>query len=273
MTKLALLIGVSYLDTPGQLDGTVNDVMDMEPVLLRMGFAPENMIVLANKEVYFGQKDSVQLATRENVLAALGTLVRQCQTKQDINEIYIHFSGHGTYMRDQATNPDEDDGKDECLVPEDYETNGFIRDDKIIELLGQFPKHVTVIGFVDACHSGTSFDLPYRYVSGNKFVIENKTAQSIQCRCIMISGCKDNQTSADAFNLENAKEYRGAGTFAFRTSLRTHDYSISMFQLLKSMWRILAKRKFKQRPQITTNVKFNRGTQFIQQNKHAPFIK
>lgn len=268
--KLALLVGVSYLGTESVLHGTVHDVEKMEPVLERhFGFDPSQITVLAERAVYSGSY-RVRAPTRANILNELLLMAEKCNVNPNITEIFFQYSGHGTYIKSAASS--ETDRRDECIVPMDYDTEGVIMDDEINEILADFPSHVTFVGIVDACHSGTMFDLPYRYVTGFKHVIESTTSK-IKCKCLMLSGCRDNQVSMDAFDLENAKEYAGAMSTSFRAALEVHGYVVSVWQLQKHMWRFLKKRKFKQRPQVTTNILLNRGTLFVNRGKIHPFIE
>ncbi len=270
--KRALLIGVAYTGTNAALEGTTYDVEQMEDVLVKsLGYTADDITILAEREAYHGTHAILE-PTRANIEAQLIRLAEECVSNSAITEVLWQYSGHGAYVKDPTGSADEDDGKDECLVPLDYIKAGLIRDDTINAILSLFPKHVTFIGLMDACHSGTVFDLPYRYITGNKYVIESETSR-IQCRCIMLSGCRDDQTSADAYNLANAKEYSGAMTTSFRAALKVHGYCVSVWQLQKHMWAFLKKRKFSQRPQVTTNVRLNRGTLFINRNRVAPFIQ
>ena len=54
---------------------------------------------------------------------------------------------------------DEVDKKDECLVPIDYAQSYFIKDDDINAHLVDQIKGTKFFGVIDACHSGTIFDL------------------------------------------------------------------------------------------------------------------
>ena len=66
--------------------------------------------------------------------------------------MFIQYAGHGTNIRDD--NNDENDGRDECLVPLDYRGNNYIRDDYLASIFKNV--HTTVIG---DCHSCCGFCL------------------------------------------------------------------------------------------------------------------
>ncbi len=284
MTKLALQIAVTYLDTEGQLDGTVTDIVKMyQDLTTELGYKPENITILAEPAAYdpvathylkSKYRPSNAQPTRDVILSELIRLAERANADPSITEIFFQYSGHGTYIRDHGEKKDEDDDFDECIVPLDYDEPGgdFIPDDAINAVLALFPERVTLIGVVDACHSGTMFDLPYRYISGNKYVIESETSR-IKCKCIMFSGCKDTQVSMDAYGLEQAAEYSGAMTTSLRAAWKVYGYTIGVWPCIKHQRRFLSKRTFKQVPQVTTNVRINRGTLLLNCGKVTPFIE
>ena len=120
---------------------------------------------------------------------------------------------------------------------------------------------IKVIVIIDACHSETILDLPYRYISGNKNVIENKN-NKIKSYVILVSGCRDNQTSADAYNINNSMKYSGAMTSALLETLKKFNYKINCWNLLKEMRLFLKNRNFTQIPQICSTLQINDTTLF-----------
>ena len=77
----------------------------------------------------------------------------------------------------------------------------------------------------------------------------------------MISGCKDNQTSADYFDHQSNK-YGGALTNAFLKYTRTSN-GITFVNLINNMRKHLRKNDFTQIPQITTNSVLNNRTYLL----------
>jgi len=246
MTKVALLMGLNYRGTGGELNGCIHDVQNTGKVLEDIyGYKPEDILYMTD--------DSEIKPTAKNIFGQLVQLSERTK-KEEINEVWISYSGHGSYVTDRSG--DEDDGKDECLVPLDYAQSGVILDDDLNYILGLFNPNTRVIFIVDACHSETMLDLPYRYISGSKNVIENEKSR-VKCNCIMISGCRDTQTSSDAYNINNSKEYSGAMTSALLYVLDKFQYTITCWRLLKEMREFLEKRKFSQVPQISCNDKLD----------------
>jgi hypothetical protein len=59
--------------------------------------------------------------TYSNIMSKLKYLV---DLSSNLDEIYIHYSGHGKQIND--INGDEIDGKDECILPIDFKNSGVI---------------------------------------------------------------------------------------------------------------------------------------------------
>lgn len=76
------------------------------------------------------------------------------------DSLVFHFSGHGSQRFDISM--DEVDGYDETLCPLDYEISGMISDDEVNEtIVRPLPRGVKLHAVIDACHSGSSLDLPF----------------------------------------------------------------------------------------------------------------
>lgn len=252
MSKIALLIGINYRGTKSELSGCINDINNTKDILKKVyKYEEKNIIVLTD--------DTIIKPTSNNITIQLYDLAFRTK-KEDIKEIWISYSGHGSYVTD--TNKDEMDKKDECLVPLDYEKNGLITDDMLNHIFSFIDPKIAVIVVIDACHSETILDLTYRYISGNKNVIENKS-NKIKSNVILISGCRDIETSADAYNINNSMKYSGAMTTAFLETLKKFNYKITCWNLLKEMRLFLKQRKFTQIPQICCTKLINTSTLFL----------
>ena len=112
---------------------------------------------------------------------------------KDGDTFMFTFSGHGGQTED--LNGDESDSKDECIY--DAEFNKIIDDELYKLLVEPFPKNATLIVLLDCCHSGTGVDLPWVYnpFEGERAEQGKVCSKKIYC----ISGCRDPQTSADAW--------------------------------------------------------------------------
>lgn len=202
MTKRALLIGINYFNTPSELYGCQNDVKEMKKLLTDQNYT--EIVVLLDKR----KNTSLNTPTKSNILAKILEMVAKTK-KNDM--LFIHYSGHGTYTKDQ--NNDEKDSRDEQI----YTVDGkVITDDELNNILIKpFPEGAKLRALFDCCFSGSILDLPIRYDENSKIQTENNNTSVKDI--VMISGCADNQTSADAFI---DREFSGALTWAFILSFK-----------------------------------------------------
>jgi hypothetical protein len=158
--------------------------------------------------------------------------------------LIFQYSGHGSYKRD--TNRDETDGYDEAIVSRDMK---YILDDEFKSLLVNYlKKDVILFALFDSCHSGTMLDLRYQYMDslhGGADVIYPKNLVTAG-KVYMMSGCMDQQTSADAFIQNKAQ---GAMTWAFLETLKTKQ--TTWRELLRSMRTLLKEGGYDQIPQFS----------------------
>lgn len=256
--KKALLIGINYYSSPSvRLNGCIDDVNNIRSVLIdAYDYDLANIVTLRDDELR-----SQYQPTRDNIINNLKQLVSQTPQLQ---EIWIHYSGHGSQIQDK--NGDEKSGMDSFLVPSDYEQRGFIIDDELLNIIKNI-KCRAILAF-DSCHSGTICDLPwsFEYKNASGFSIMKNNNVVIQNPNIyMFSGCKDNQTSADAYSNEG-QDYMGAFTNALINALRMNRHNVNCMLLYRDICNYLKTNGFEQLPIFssssqTPNYKFVRATQ------------
>ena len=188
----------------------------------------EDMAAVAKSKKFNVTELLTKTATRGRLTAELARAAKELQSG-DI--LLLSYSGHGGQVPD--LNGDEPDGEDEtwCLY------DGQLVDDELYLLLTQFARGVRVLVFSDSCHSGTVVKMAYYDVSvagraaqasdsqaRHRFMLPDVAARtyrgnrafydrilkearlrarkaSVKASVLLISGCQDNQTSADgAFN-------------------------------------------------------------------------
>lgn len=203
---LSLHIGLNSVDRDhyagwsGDLVACERDAKDMKAVASTLGYSPT---ILLTKE-----------ATRDAVLAAIRKAVGKL-TRGDI--FFLSYSGHGGTTRDMDDN--EPTGKDStwCLY------DGQLIDDEIYISLGAFEAGVRIITLSDSCHSGTVLRLAHKnsrdYIryraipqtNARETYLKNKTfyddilssasrrqaRESVSASALLLSGCQDDQLSAD----------------------------------------------------------------------------
>jgi hypothetical protein len=106
--KRALLVGINYLGTDGELKGCLNDVARMRRCLVgRFGFDEADIRVLADAD------PSTPPPTGANIRLELERLVAGARPG---DALFFHYSGHGLQLPAE-TGEDDDTGYDECIVP------------------------------------------------------------------------------------------------------------------------------------------------------------
>ena len=230
-SKYALLIGINYLDTEYKLSGCINDVTNIQQLLKEKYSYDNNDIILLT--------DNTEIKpTRNNILEQLKSILSKAGYGDNI---FILFSGHGTNTYD--INKDEADGMDEMIVSLDFKA---IIDDELREIFRRYSKvGVNVFAMFDSCFSGTVLDLKYVYSEDN--IVNNYTETN--SRIVMISGCKDNQTSEDAYIKDN---FSGAMTYSFLEVLKQNEtQTITFINLVKQMREVLKTSGFTQYPLLS----------------------
>lgn len=151
--KKSLFIGINYVGQRGELRGCHNDVDSMQRLMSKYGFS----VVDGQDCAVFMDDGQHNSPTHANIVNAFRWLVQDAQAG---DSLFMHYSGHGGYVRDESG--DEKDGRDETIIPVDFQSNGQITDDEIYQaLVVPLPAGVTFTVVMDCCHSGSVFDLPY----------------------------------------------------------------------------------------------------------------
>lgn len=277
--KKAFLVGINkYSQSP--LRGCVNDVISIFQILTtKFGFVPENIKVLTDHE-----------ATRSNIINGLKWLTTGVSSG---DSIVFHYSGHGSQvMVDDWTSTTETDGRDEIICPVNMDWNTPLRDHEIGAYFKRVPKDCTTLVIIDSCHSGTGLrnglnpleertenDFINRFISpplsniltNPSIIVKDDLSFDFQPNdkrafksnflvhtveqgdAILISGCQDNQTSADAWI---DRKYRGAMTYTLSHVLAQSGYNVSYKNLVSSMNKLLDRYRFTQNPQLECKKEF-----------------
>ena len=242
--KAALLIGINYKGSNYELGGCENDIINTKNILINQyGYKERDIVMLAES---FGEKP-----TQRNIIRHMRNLVNK--SNNGYTSLWFQYSGHGYYIRD--TNYDERDRKDECIVTSDMK---IITDDEFRRMFtSRININTKMFCLMDCCHSGTIMDLKYKYRSQtNNWTTENR--YPVRANIIAISGCRDAQTSADAWM---RGKWRGALTTCFTDTLKS-NYNQNIFTLLENTRALLRSKNFTQIPQLTSSYKINNNYNF-----------
>jgi len=217
MAKKALLIGINHYQIPGNdLRCCVNDVKSMQAMLKKCyGFKPADITTLLDDQ-----------ATTKVMRSEIQKLVTNAKAG---DVLLLHYSGHGSNVPDK--NGDEADNRDEILCPTDLNWNDPLTDDWLRITFDKLNPQACLTVIFDCCHSGTAtrafnFDPKApraRYLASPWDLMATETKKKLTGRTrgirgeiyaagakksdvvtaniteTLISGCRDTQTSADAF--------------------------------------------------------------------------
>lgn len=265
MARRAVMIGVNRYRIPGaDLRGCVNDVVNMTGVLTEVyGFAKADIVTLTD-----------EAATRKAMQAAILALVNGGR-KGDV--LYLHYSGHGANVPD--ADGDEADGRDEILCPTDLDWKAPLADDWLRATFNRLREGVSLTVVMDCCHSGTNTralqppDAPSipRYLpnpwdlmavesgrrlkgavrvgmrTASKAARRRSDVVNVDIAETLVTGCRDNQTSADAYI---GSTYNGALTYHLAAAIREKKGKLTCREVHALTTARLAKARFDQIPQL-----------------------
>jgi hypothetical protein len=267
MARRALLIGINKYMVPGaDLRGCVNDVVDLKAVLTEFGgFKTKDITTLLDKA-----------ATQKAMMKGIKDLVKASK-KGDV--ALLHYSGHGSHVPDDEKHRDEADGRDETLCPTDLDWYKPFRDDWLRETLDGLPADVQFTIIMDCCHSGSNtraieppdVRVKQRFLPSPWDLAAAESGRSVTKKVssglrksrrstrdlsdivnvdipeVLVTGCRDTQTSADAF-INN--RYNGALTYGLVQAIRATKGKLTYRDLHKRASAIIKKKKFEQVPQL-----------------------
>jgi hypothetical protein len=238
--KKALLIGIDYISSPNlSLNGCINDVITVRNMLIdAYDYDPNNIIILRDDTADFNP-------TRENILEQMNLLV---SNSGNLEEIWFHYSGHGSQLRDQNSELKE------IIIPSNYNEDGVIMDSEILDIIKNI-KCRTIMIF-DCCHSGSICNMPwsfeYKDLSSSTYSrTQTNTVKIANQNIYVFSGCRDNQTSADSFNILDQSV--GAFSNAFIECLRASHHNIGVMELYKNTCIYLSKNGYSQTPLFSSS--------------------
>jgi metacaspase-1 len=242
--KYAVIIGINYKNTTIELSGCMNDADTIKTFLLeKCNYTHNNIKLLSENAI---------LPTRDNIISELNTLVQKA-IDENLTELWFSYSGHGT----NVVSTTESDNKDEVLVPLDYPTTyNVITDNELHEIFSRLPSTCNLFSLIDACNSGTVLDLRYVCRLNNDNITfedhSNSQLNAISANIIKISGCRDEQTSAEDYI---NGQYRGVLTTYFLECANELSYNCTSEQLIKQLKNKVEGLNYTQIPTLTCSNK------------------
>ncbi|KIY44408.1 peptidase C14 [Fistulina hepatica ATCC 64428] len=282
--RKALCIGINYIGQKSQLQGCINDARNIQRFLCNnYGYRMDDIVMLTDDS-----RNPRQIPTKQNIIQAMHWLVNSAAPHDS-----LFHSGHGGETKD--LDGDEADGYDEgkiLLFVVDYTTNGHIVDDLMHDIMVKpLPPGCRLTAIFDSCHSGSALEPNLAAEAGSGLLSavtsyargdmggvfksamgvvktasgSTQKAQQISRQTktspadvISWSGCKDNQTSADA---NEGGQATGAMSYAFITALDRNKQQ-SYQQLLINIREIL-RGKYSQKPQLSSSHPMDTNLLFI----------
>lgn len=266
MARKALLIGINRYKIPGaDLRGCVNDVTNLKRALIQFcGFTEANIKTLLDYR-----------ATKAAMQSGIQRLIEGAK-RGDV--LVLHYSGHGSNVPDK--NGDEADHRDEILCPTNLDWKDPLLDDWLRTTFDKLPEGASLSVIMDCCHSGTCTraiqppDAPKleRYLpspwdlaaaeSGRDLkgevrgtlVPDSRSPRAVQKDVVavnipevLITGCRDTQTSADAYI---AGTYNGALTYYLVKAIQDTKGKATYRDLHQRTLALLRKGRYDQVPQL-----------------------
>jgi hypothetical protein len=265
MAKKALLIGINRYQVPGSdLRGCVNDVKNLAGALAKYyGFTDQDIVRLTDLA-----------ATKKAIQSGIKSLLKGAKAG---DVLLFHYSGHGSNVPDK--NGDEPDFRDEILCPADLDWYDPLTDDWLRQTFDGVPAGVNLTVIMDCCHSGSntrqflSPDAPKkaRYLtcpldlmaaeSGRKLKGQTRATLHVTTTRqrkkqdvvevdipeMLITGCRDTQTSADAYI---GNSYNGALTWNLVAAIKAAKGKLTYRELHGKTLQSLQDGDFDQIPQL-----------------------
>ncbi len=174
---------------------------------------------------------------------------------------------------------DEADGRDEILCPTDLNWDDTMRDDWLRKTFDSVAAGVNLTVIMDCCHSGSNTRaigppderVKERFLPSPWDIAAEESGRSIPKKVgaqlrrskrsarsttdivnadipeVLITGCRDTQTSADAF-IDG--RYNGALTYGLVQAIRQAKGDLTYRELHQRASAVLKKKKFEQVPQL-----------------------
>lgn len=203
----ALIVGITYREhsEAHTLPGASTDLRSVYIMLMsQFGYNAKDIRVLTDEPGFLRVKPHGP-PTLAQILDGMRWL---WEGAQEGDTLFFFFAGHGNIVRDY-NNDEQDSDFDQCLMPIDFHTAGFLIDDMIYEwLIRRVPFGARLTCLIDACTSGTVCDLPFLYTSprGNRirpysnFPPQHKDPTQRVGESVLFAGSKDLQRALDLSN-------------------------------------------------------------------------
>ena len=240
MKAKAILFGLNYdYLIYGKLNGCINDVILMGNYI--------RDILNINTQIFTDENsnknDEFDNTSYDGFIINLYKLAIDSHI-ESLDFVWIHYSGHGLNIFNEFTHKSK-----QGILPSDGKYKGLLFDNILNIINSSFNKNTKILFICDSCHSGSIADLSYSWDENNNKILESSNSKIIS-KMICISGCLDNQTSADSYNNKPI----GALTSTIITLLQSKPHLIyDVFDFVRDIRYTLKKLNFTQYPELTSS--------------------
>lgn len=243
-----LAIGINFSGTPYALKGCVNDARNVA------NFIRADQSVLMTDDL---PRSSPLYPTRENIFREFKRLVNAVSPS---DFFYFHFSGHGFFISRNNTGALTNQGGTisaglkECILVQGTEPKNITASNTIChaefnDLFSLVPPGLRVFGMIDACDSGTVFDLAYNVrllqhdkcpdfcplpgKNGNAmefYLGRNDQRQCYRGKIVLLVSVKTNGVAWDT--VDDKRRPCGAFTNVFLKMLAKYGHTLTYLEML-----------------------------------------
>ena len=181
--------------------------------------------------------------TRSVFLETWSEVLREAANAGHGAEIVFAYSGHGSFRL--TVDPHELYGQSDCIILLD----DFVWDYEILaRMVKPLPLSSRLLIVLDSCNSGSAANLPWTFNPLSETVNQTSQHTALPQDVIMISGCRDEQTSAAGQGPEDLSEC----TRVLVESLRGRPAgTVPVSDLVVGMRRLLVAARDTQIPQLS----------------------
>ena len=265
--RYALLIGVAYVHTEYSLPGCLNDIARISKYVGSQRF---DRVDIMHDELSLS---SPNYPSRNNVLIKIYRAVRSMTAR---DQLWIHFSGHGFYVGSGNETISTTSGNsisttsNECILLRnaeqktlaDIDETNTLCDEQMIRIFDHLPEAATVLVTVDACHSGSMFDLRYnmQVLAGSstraEFVLHEQHSRELHKNVAIFTATNKEKY---AWDVEH-KDGLSYGIFTtylmdLLEQVKSEGKTLSYMELLFLLHKRLQTRENKQDPRLSISYK------------------
>eukprot|EP01066_Platyproteum_vivax_P006968 Platyproteum_vivax@DN2606_c0_g1_i1.p1 len=193
--KKALIIAVNYSNTTEALAGCHNDANALIPILKDLGFAKEDVRILADMDIGDNQK---HIPTRLNILKGLDWLAEDCEAG-DVRCVF--FMGLSAEVAASPYNPSQ---RVDVLLPCDFQQGGLfscISERDIVQSFSCVPAGVQIAMFLDSSVHWNLRDPTFGGAVGSADKISRQKAARLRKGCSDARARYSSRISAGDFSI------------------------------------------------------------------------